>query len=108
MADLANAKGIVVFTSLGGSAYKIASNRPKATIFAFTPNKEIISQLNIAKGIKTHFLETKISVNDAIQEATDILKNSEHIQKGDVLVFVGGIPMREYGRINMMKISTVE
>lgn len=108
MADLANAKGIVVFTSLGGSAYKIASNRPKATIFAFTPNKEIISQLNIVKGIKTHFLETKISVNDAIQEATDILKSSEHIQNGDVLVFVGGIPMREYGRINMMKISTVE
>lgn len=108
MADLANAKGIVVFTSLGGSAYKMASNRPKATIFAFTPNKEIITQLNIVKGMKTHFLETKISVNDAIQEATDILKNSEHIQKGDVLVFVGGIPMREYGKINMMKISTVE
>ncbi len=108
MADLANAVGIVVFTSLGGSAYKISSNRPNANIFAFTPTEQIISQLNIVRGVKSHFLETKTSLNDAIAETTEILKKSGQVKKGDVLVFVGGIPMREYVPINMMKLTTVD
>ena len=108
MADLAGAVGIVVFTSLGGSAYKMASNRPNSTIFAFTPTPQIISQLSIVKGVKSHYLETKVSLNDAIALATDILKERGQVKKGDVLVFVSGIPMVEYCKINMMKLSTVE
>lgn len=108
MADLANAVGIVVFTSLGGSAYKVSSNRPKARIFAFTPTTQIITQLNIVRGVRSHFLETKISLNDAVSESIEILKGLGQVKEGDVLVFVGGIPMRDYGKINMMKIAVVE
>ncbi len=108
MADLANAVGIVVFTSLGGSAFKVSSNRPKGRIFAFTPTSQILSQLNIVRGVNAHFLETKISLNDAVCESTAILKKQGQVQTGDVLVFVGGIPMRDYGRINMMKITVVD
>lgn len=108
MANLANASAIVVFTSLGGSAYKIASNRPNAPVYALTPTVQIMGQLNIVRGVTSLHLETKISANDAIQEATDILKAHGYIKTGDVVVFVGGIPMREYANINMMKISKIE
>ena len=108
MANLTNAKAIVVFTYGGGSVFKIASHRPKANIYAFTPFDFVMSQLSLLRGTQSFYLEPESSINDAISHSVDILKSKGIVKTDDVLVFVGGIPMRTKGPINTMKIARVE
>ena len=108
MANITNAKGIVVFTYTGNTAYKIASNRPNARIFAFTPTQRAMTQLSLVWGIQSFYLQPEVSINDAIEHAVNELKCQRLVMENDVLVFVGSIPMRERGKTNMMKISVVE
>lgn len=107
MADLTGAKGIVVFTYGGGSAFKVASNRPKGNIYAFTPFKNVMTQLNLIRGVQSFYLEPESTINDSIKVATHILKQNKLIKADDVIVFIGGIPMVEKGPVNMMKIVKV-
>ena len=108
MANLTKAKGIVVFTYVGDTAYMVASHRPKSKIFAFTPTKRSMSQLSLVWGIQSFYLRPEVSINDAIEHAVKELKDNRLVISGDVLVFVGSIPMRDRGKTNMMKISVVE
>jgi pyruvate kinase len=108
MADLTGAKGIIVFTYGGNSAYQIASNRPKANIYAFTPDRRVMSQLSLVRGIQSFYLEPGSSINSSINQASDILKRNGHVRSGDVMVYVGGIPMSEKGPVNMMKIAAIK
>lgn len=108
MADLTGAKGIVVFTFGGGTAFQIASYRPKADIYAFTPGKHIMSQLSLIRGVQPFYLEPESTINESIKQATDILKQKGLVKIGDVMVFVGGIPMVKKGPVNMVKIVAIE
>ncbi|MCG8697120.1 MAG: pyruvate kinase [Bacteroidales bacterium] len=108
MANLTGAKGIVVFTYSGNTAYEIASHRPNSKIFAFTPNSHVMSQLSLAWGVESFYLRPEVSINDAIAHAIAELKSKGMVIENDVLVFVGSIPMKKRGRTNMMKISLVD
>ena len=108
MSDTTLAEGIVIFTYGGGSVYKLASNRPNARIYAFTPFKQVMTQLSLLRGVESFYLEPESSINDAIAHATEIIKQQGYVVPGDVLVYVGGIPMRIKGPINNMKIAMVE
>lgn len=108
MASISDAKGIVVFSFSGTSAKLIASMRPKTNIYAFTPNEHVMSQLSLVKGVQTYFLEQDPLINDAIARANSILVKNGLAEKGDVMVYVGGIPMLKKGPVNMMKIAEVE
>lgn len=107
MADLTKAKGIVIFTYEGGSALKIAANRPKANIYAFTPFEWVMTQLSLIRGVQGFLLAKETHINDAIAHATEALIQKGIIEHGDVIVFVGGIPMKVRGPINNMKIAIV-
>jgi pyruvate kinase len=108
MANITEAKAIVIFTYSGRSAYQIASNRPNSKIFAFTPNQHVMSQLSLIKGLESFYLEPGSMINDSIEQASNILKKQGYAKSGDVIVFVGGIPMANKGPVNMMKIATIE
>jgi pyruvate kinase len=108
MADLTNAKGIIIFTYGGASAYKLTSHRPDSKIFAFTPFHHVMSQLSLLRGVHAFYLKPESSINDAIAHSTEILKKEGYVEQGDVLVYVGGIPMKIKGPINNMKIAMVQ
>jgi pyruvate kinase len=108
MADLTLAKGIVIFTFSGKTVYKIAGYRPKCSIYAFTPQAWVKSQLSLVWGAQCFDLEGDVMINDAIAQATATLKAKALIKSGDVIVFVGGIPMKTKAPINMMKIAQIE
>jgi pyruvate kinase len=107
MADLTEAKGIVVFTYSGGAAFQIAKNRPKANIYAFSPDRKVINQLSLLWGVHAFFLETKAAINEVIEHSTLTLKKLGFVRTGDVLVYVAGLPMGERGPINTTKIETI-
>ncbi len=108
MADLTGAKGVVIFTYAGASVFQVASHRPKCKIFAFTPGKKVMNQISLLRGVQSFYLEPNAMINDSIKQASDILKKEGYVKPGDVMVYVGGIPMDTKGPVNMMKIDKVD
>jgi pyruvate kinase len=107
MAELTNAKGIVVFSYNGGTVFEIAKNRPKACIYAFSPNSKVLNQLSLLWGVNSFYLDTDAAINDAIAHTSEILKDEGYVMPGDVLVYAAGLPMHERGPIDTMKIEIV-
>ena len=107
MAELVEAVGIVVFSFGGGTVLKIASHRPSSKIFAFTSGDHVMKQSSIIRGVSAFQLGEIVNVNDAIDQATDMLRKKGLVNKGDKLVFVAGIPMPKREPVNMVKISVV-
>jgi pyruvate kinase len=108
MADLTNAKAIITFTHSGATAFKISSHRPKADIFVFTSNEQLVKKLYLVWGVRAFYLRHKNHVNDAIDNTIEILKSKGYIKNEDVVVHVGSIPIKRRGQTNMMKISYVK
>ncbi|KPL16671.1 MAG: pyruvate kinase [Bacteroides sp. SM23_62] len=107
MAEQTLAKAIITFTHSGYTAYRIASHRPKANIFAFTDNKRIINKLSLVWGVRAYFSETFNSIDEAINRSIERLFEMNLIQEEDVVIHVGSTPVLERGRTNMIKLSYV-
>lgn len=107
MADLTDAKAIITFTHSGATAFKISSHRPKADIFAFTANRNLVKTLSIVWGVRAFYLEYRTQINDIIDCTVKILKENGYINDDDVVIHIGSIPLIKRGQTNMMKISFV-
>ena len=102
-----NAKAVITLTHSGYTAYKISSQRPKATIFAFTDNKSILNILNLTWGVKAFYYDKKISTDHTIADVKQILKDKGYLVKGDYTINLASIPLFEKGETNMVKLSEV-
>ncbi len=102
------ADAIITMSFSGYTAYKIASQRPKAPIYVFTSNKQILTQLNLIWGVKGLYYDKRISTDHSIADIKHILKKAKLVKKGDLVINIASIPLEESGRSNMLKLSTVE
>jgi len=108
LAKEVNAKAIVGMTQLGYSAYKSASHRPNANIFAFTSNKQIINSMNLVWGTQAYHYERSVSTDDTIADVEAILKRDGHVKAGDIFITLASMPIQEKGRVNTIKINVVK
>jgi len=102
-----NAQAIVTFTYSGYTAYKISSFRPKATVYAFSRNPELLRKLSLVWGVKAFYFEDHESIDDAIDYSIEVLKSAALLNDNDVVVHVGSTPFEERGQTNMIKVSYV-
>lgn len=107
MSDEINSAGIVVFTYMGGTAFRIASYRPASKIFAFTSDDLVMKQLSLVRGVAGFPIDKDININKAIDQALETLKKNRLVQTGDKLIFVVGIPMNKREAVNSIHISEV-
>jgi pyruvate kinase len=108
LAQRVYAKGIVTMTFSGYTAFKIASFRPKAAIFVFTHNEEILNMLSLVWGVEV-FLYTKfVSTDHTIADIKAILKKEKKLIKDDLIINIASMPIAEKGQSNMMKLSYIE
>ena len=107
LAKQVRARAIIVFTHSGNTAIRISSQRPKARIFAFTNNKNIVQKISLVWGVIPFFLDTYNYLNEAIPEAVKILKDKKLLSDGDCVVLVGTTPLKLQGSTNMIKVSYV-
>ncbi|MCK9219452.1 MAG: pyruvate kinase [Bacteroidales bacterium] len=102
-------KGIAVLTSSGHSAKYIASERPKAPIFALTSSLAVYHGLSLVWGIKPIYMkETAEHFDSIINITVNKLKNKQLITSGDKILIMGGIPSNLPGGTNFLKIHTVQ
>src|SRR5690554_297438 len=103
-----DAKAIVTMTHSGYTAFKISSFRPKAGIFAFTGNHDLLNKLSLVWGVKGFYYDKFVSTDHTFADIMYILKKSGNLMKKDLMVNVASMPINEKGQSNMMKLSYVE
>jgi len=107
LAEQVNAAAIITLTDSGFTAIKISSHRPKAPIFSFTMNKDLINDLSLVWGVRTYFFKQCKNINEYIESTEEFLISQNLLKKGDLIVHVGSIPILKKGRTNMLKLTRV-
>lgn len=102
------ADAIITMSFSGYTAYKIASQRPKAPIYVFTSNKQILTQLNLIWGVKGFYYNKRVSTDHTIADIKYLLKKEGLLKSGDLVINTASIPLDENGKTNMLKLSYVE
>jgi len=108
IADQTSAQAIVAMTHSGYTAFRISSYRPKAKIFIFTGNKALLNTLSLVWGVRGFFYDKMVSTDHTIMDIKNILKKEGFVQTDDLIINVASIPMHEFGKSNMIKLSFVE
>ncbi|EPB65648.1 pyruvate kinase, alpha/beta domain protein, partial [Ancylostoma ceylanicum] len=90
------------------TAYKLASQRPKAPIYVFTSNRSILTQINLIWGVKGFYYNRRISTDHTISDIKNILKEEGLLKDGELVVNIASIPLEELGKSNMIKLSYVD
>ncbi|MEO6190901.1 MAG: pyruvate kinase [Saprospiraceae bacterium] len=108
VAEELNAKAIIGLTVSGYTAFKTSSFRTNCPIFIFSSSREILGTLNLVWGVRAYFYNKMISTDETIEDITRILKEDHKIQKGDLIVNTGSMPIHAKLRTNMLKVTEVE
>jgi pyruvate kinase len=95
-------------THSGYTAFRISSFRPKANVYIFTGNETLLNTLSLVWGVRGFYYDKMVSTDHTISDIKDILKKGGYIKSHDLLINVASIPMHEFGKSNMLKISFVE
>ncbi|PZX61219.1 pyruvate kinase [Algoriphagus ratkowskyi] len=102
------AKAIVGITSSGFTGFRIASHRPSASVFVFTRNKALITQMSLVWGVRAYFYEDQVSTDATFLDIENTLKEDGHVNSGDIIINTGSMPLKSNGRTNMLKVHIVE
>ncbi len=108
LAEQTNAKAIITFTHSGYTAFQIAAHRPKAKIYAFTNNLELVSKLSLVWGITVFYADVFNDIDETINFSIDFLIEKGLLKNEDIVVHTGSTPLKEKGRTNMVKLSYVK
>ena len=103
-----DADAILTMSFSGYTAYKIASQRPKAKIYVFTSNKQILTQLSLIWGVQGFYYNKTISTDHTIYDIKELLKKEGILKKGNMVINIASMPIEALGKSNMLKISYVE
>jgi len=103
-----NARALVSMTKSGYTAFKTASYRPGCDIFAFTNDRNIMTQLSLLWGVRAYYYEGKAATDQAVPEVNDYLKKKDLLRTGDIVVNTAAMPLHAKGRTNMIKVSLIE
>ncbi len=107
LAEHTNAVAIVAMTRTGYTAFQIASYRPKAFTYVFTPNKHLLNALSLVWGVKTFYYDSLESTDKSIADVINTLKAEGFVESGDVVINTASAPIAELGKTNMLKVSVV-
>ena len=103
------AKAILCITNSGHTAYRLSAHRPKADLFVFTSNKELMSTMGLLWGVKVFFFDPSAdNVEKTVAAMVDMLKVKKLLSAGDVFVTTLSIPAHQGKKTNTVQLGTVE
>jgi pyruvate kinase len=108
MAKQTNAIGIVSMTLSGYTAFEISAHRPKAPIFIFTSNEQLLNTLSLIWGVRGFFYDKFVTTDVTMAEVNDVLKKNKLVKKGDVIINSASIPLENKGKTNMIKVTVID
>jgi len=107
LADSVDAKAIVSITHSGYTAFKISSLRPKANIYLFTANRQILNMVSLIWGVRGFFYDDQTSTSKSIKDLQAILVKEGLLEKGDYFLNINSTPIEEKGKSNTLRLDKV-
>lgn len=106
-AESLHAKAIIIHTTTGGTARRVACYRPKIPILGLSSFPESRRRLTLTWGVETalvdHIKGTEHMVSMAFNEVT----SKGMARPGDVIVITAGTPYGTSGRTNLLKVEEI-
>lgn len=102
------AKLIAAFTLSGRTARLLSYYRPTVPIIAFSPNQEVRRSLALVWGVLPRVLEPIQKTEEMIRRVEEELLSRGLAAKGDRIVIVFGAPVGQPGKINSLRLHTIE
>jgi pyruvate kinase len=107
LAQKVNAKAINMMTHSGYTAYRVSSMRPNVSVFAFTSNRQLLTQLSLVWGVVCNFYDSSESTDKTITDIKKILISKRFLDRGDLIINIASMPIGEHGMTNMLKLGRV-
>ena len=92
------ADAILCYTNTGKSARRLAGMGAGCPILAITDNRRTFNQLALAWNVTPVYVEKEENIEATIEKGIEKLQNKEILEKGDLLVVVGGAKKTENGK----------
>ena len=100
-------KAIVAFTESGSTARLISKYRPRAGIYAYTPEPQTYRRMALYAGVMPHMFERVDSTDEMIRHAEQHLLAEGLLKVGDGVVMAAGIPPNVKTSTNLMKLHSL-
>ena len=107
ISDQIKANAIVAFTIEGRTARNLSKFRPRAKIISFTNKFETMNNLCLYWGVSSVFSEKIDKERMAIDESKKHIKDSGHLNNGDLVIFTAGAPYSEKSRANWLRFEII-
>lgn len=99
---------VVVLTSSGYTAARVASARPRSPVFAVTTQPRVYHALNLLWGLAPLLIDRQADTfEDLTRLAEATLRERQLIDPGDTILILGGVPARQPRGTNFIKVHTV-
>lgn len=107
-ADDIGASAIITATESGYTARMVSSYRPNQQIIGVVNDEVVLRQMGIVWGIVPLNIERRVDSTDELFDVSiDSATKEELIKSGDVVVITAGVPLRQTGSTNLIKVHVV-
>jgi pyruvate kinase len=107
IADTLHLKTLCAWTYSGATAYRLARERPNATVVALTPNRDTARRLALVWGVHPIVTKDASDIDDMAFRAAKFAVREGLAAKGDRVIVVAGVPFGTPGATNMVRIAFV-
>jgi pyruvate kinase len=105
LAETLGARAIVVPTSTGRTASRVARLRPHQPIIAITPSRTAVSQLALEWGVWPVYVPECANVEELWSRSLDAARESGIVDEGDLVVITAGTAVNMPGTTNLIKVD---
>lgn len=102
-----NAAVVAVFTETGGTARRMAQQRPHARIIAFSPNVEVLRRSTLFWGMEPRLTPHMTTSDQMVDYVARALRREKIVKPGDRIVVTAGTPIGQPGTTNFLKVHEV-
>ena len=103
-----DAKAIVGMTQSGYTGFRLSGHRPKAHIYVFTNNRELLTSINLYWGVRAFFYEEMKGTDHTVSDIEAFLRERNIFQVGDVFITTASTPFHWKQRTNTVKLNIVK
>lgn len=102
-----NAAAIVTVTKSGRTARMISKFKPNCPILGCTPSKSVYYHMSLMWGVKPLLMTEKQDSEALFDEALQVAEATGMVNKGELVVITGGLPLGVTGTTNMIKVDVI-
>ena len=103
-----HAKAIIAVTTSGLTARRVSKFRPVQTIVAATPSVKTFHQLSLSWGVVPVLALNQDDTEHLFVHAVDCAKQLDLVSAGDTVVITAGVPLKQTGTTNLLKVQVVQ